>query len=93
MLAGSHCYSSVWTGDNENKWSHLAIATTMLMSLNMGALPFVGTSVGGFFGNTGTELMELWMQKQAVAYTPFFRGHTHHNAKRKEPWTFREETL
>merc|ERR1719263_2598126 len=30
---------------------------------------------------------------QAGAYTPFFRGHAHHDSKRREPWLFGDETL
>ena len=91
FFAGSQKYGAIWTGDNAAEWSHLEIATPMLLSLNVGALSFVGADVGGFFGNTDAELMTRWMQ--AGAYTPFFRGHAHHDSKRREPWMFGEETL
>ena len=63
----------------------------MLLSLNVGALSFVGADVGGFFGNPDAELMTRWMQ--AGAYQPFFRGHAHHDAKRREPWMFGDEWI
>jgi len=91
FFAGSQKYGSIWTGDNEASWSHLEIASPMLLSLNIGALSFVGADVGGFFGNTDAELMTRWMQ--AAAYQPFFRGHAHHDAKRREPWMFGQETM
>jgi mannosyl-oligosaccharide alpha-1,3-glucosidase len=91
FFAGSQLYGAIWTGDNAAEWSHLEIASPMLLSLNLGALSFVGADVGGFFGNTDAELMTRWMQ--AGAYTPFFRGHAHHDAKRREPWMFGEETM
>ena len=91
FFAGSQRYGAIWTGDNAAEWSHLEIAAPMLLSLNVGALSFVGADVGGFFGNTDAELMTRWMQ--AGAYTPFFRGHAHHDAKRREPWMFGEETM
>ncbi|KAG7356626.1 alpha-glucosidase [Nitzschia inconspicua] len=91
FFAGSQRYGSIWTGDNAAEWSHLAISSPMLLSLNIGALSFVGADVGGFFGNTDAELMTRWMQ--AGAYQPFFRGHAHHDAKRREPWMFGEETM
>ena len=34
--------------------------------------------------------MVRWMQ--AGSYTPFFRGHAHHDSKRREPWMFGEPT-
>jgi alpha 1,3-glucosidase len=91
FFAGSQRYGAIWTGDNAAEWSHLEIASPMLLSLNVGALSFVGADVGGFFGNTDAELMTRWMQ--AGSYTPFFRGHAHHDAKRREPWMFGEETM
>eukprot|EP00532_Pseudo-nitzschia_australis_P006927 CAMPEP_0168165410 /NCGR_PEP_ID=MMETSP0139_2-20121125/1474_1 /TAXON_ID=44445 /ORGANISM="Pseudo-nitzschia australis, Strain 10249 10 AB" /LENGTH=1079 /DNA_ID=CAMNT_0008082529 /DNA_START=8 /DNA_END=3244 /DNA_ORIENTATION=+ len=91
FFAGSQKYGSIWTGDNAAEWSHLEIASPMLLSLNVGALSFVGADVGGFFGNTDAELMTRWMQ--AAAYQPFFRGHAHHDAKRREPWMFGDETM
>ena len=91
FFAGSQKYGSIWTGDNAAQWSHLEIAAPMLLSLNVAALSFVGADVGGFFGNTDAELMTRWMQ--AGAYQPFFRGHAHHDAKRREPWLFGDETM
>eukprot|EP00934_Nitzschia_sp_Nitz4_P003551 Nitzschia sp. Nitz4//scaffold3_size479765//102873//106087//NITZ4_000042-RA/size479765-augustus-gene-0.27-mRNA-1//-1//CDS//3329550584//3541//frame0 len=91
FFAGTQRYGAIWTGDNAAQWSHLEIATPMLLSLNVGAISFVGADVGGFFGDTTAELMTRWMQ--AGSYTPFFRGHAHHDAKRREPWMFDEATL
>jgi alpha 1,3-glucosidase len=91
FFAGSQRYGAIWTGDNEAKWSHLEISAPMLLGLNVGALSFVGADVGGFFGDTDAELMTRWMQ--AGAYQPFFRGHAHHDAKRREPWMFGDETM
>lgn len=34
--------------------------------------------------------MTRWMQ--AGAFQPFFRGHAHHDTKRKEPWVYGEPT-
>lgn len=91
FFAGSQRYGAIWTGDNEAKWSHLQIASPMLLGLNVAALSFVGADVGGFFGNCDAELMTRWMQ--AAAYQPFFRGHAHHDSKRREPWMFGDETM
>ena len=91
FFAGSQRYGAIWTGDNESSWDHLKIAAPMLLSLNVGGLSFVGADVGGFFGNPDAELMTRWMQ--AGAYQPFFRGHAHHDSKRREPWMFGDETL
>lgn len=91
FFAGSQKYGAIWTGDNTAEWGHLQIAAPMLLSLNSAALSFVGADVGGFFGNPDAELITRWMQ--AAAYQPFFRGHAHHDSKRREPWMFDDATL
>jgi len=91
FFAGSQRYGAIWTGDNAAEWSHLQIASPMLLGLNVAALSFVGADVGGFFGNCDAELITRWMQ--AAAYQPFFRGHAHHDSKRREPWMFGDETM
>jgi alpha 1,3-glucosidase len=78
----------MWTGDNSATWGHLKIAAPMLLSINLGGLSFAGADVGGFFGEPGAELFTRWYQ--AGAFTPFFRGHAHHDTKRREPWVFGE---
>lgn len=91
FFAGTQRYGAIWTGDNAAEWGHLEISAPMLLSLNAAALSFVGADVGGFFGNPDAELFTRWMQ--AGAYTPFFRGHAHHDSKRREPWVFDDDTL
>ena len=48
-----------------------------------------GADVGGFFGNVDTELLVRW--NQVATFYPFFRGHAHLEAKRREPWLFGED--
>lgn len=86
--AGSQKYGAIWTGDNGATWGHLKAAAPMLLSINLAGLSFAGADVGGFFGEPGPELFTRWYQ--AGAFTPFFRGHAHHDTKRREPWTFGE---
>ena len=88
FFAGSQKHSAVWTGDNAAEWSHLAIATPMLLSLNVAGITFSGADVGGFFKDPDAELLTRWYQ--AAAYQPFFRGHAHIETKRREPWLFGE---
>ena len=91
FFAGSQQYGAIWTGDNTAEWSHLEVAAPVLLSLNSAGITFVGADVGGFFGNPDAELFTRWYQ--AGAYQPFFRGHAHHDTKRREPWMYDEETL
>jgi len=82
--AGSQRFGAIWTGDNSAQWSHLQAAAPMLLSINLAGLSFAGADVGGFFGDGNAELFTRWFQ--AGSFTPFFRGHAHHDTKRREPW-------
>ena len=86
--AGSQRWGAIWTGDNMANWDHLKIAAPMLLSISVAGLSFVGADVGGFFGDPSAELFTRWYQ--AGSFTPFFRGHAHHDSKRREPWIFGE---
>jgi mannosyl-oligosaccharide alpha-1,3-glucosidase len=90
-FAGSQRHGAMWTGDNEAKWSHLEIATPMLLTQGIAGFAFSGADVGGFFGNPSTELLVRWYQ--VAAYQPFFRAHAHLETKRREPWLFGDEIL
>lgn len=85
---GSQRYGAVWTGDNSADWDHLRISVPMILSQSITAISFTGADVGGFFGNPEPELLVRWYQ--LGAYYPFFRGHAHHDTKRREPWLFGE---
>jgi len=86
--AGSQRHGAIWTGDNTAEWGHLRVAAPMLLSINLAGLSFAGSDVGGFFGEPGPELFVRWYQ--VGAFTPFFRGHAHHDTKRREPWSYGE---
>ncbi|TLD13836.1 uncharacterized protein PgNI_02799 [Pyricularia grisea] len=84
FFAGSQRLGAMWTGDNQASWEHLGAATPMLLSQGIAGFPFSGADVGGFFGNPESELMARWYQ--AGAFYPFFRGHAHIDARRREPY-------
>lgn len=84
FFAGSQRLGAMWTGDNEAKWSHLAVSFPMILSNSIAGFPFAGADVGGFFGNPDKELLTRWYQ--AGAFYPFFRGHAHIDTRRREPY-------
>ncbi|KAJ2891410.1 putative glycoside hydrolase family 31 protein [Zalerion maritima] len=84
FYAGSQRYGAMWTGDNQAEWSHLGAALPMLLSQGISGFPFSGSDVGGFFGNPDKELQTRWYQ--GGAFYPFFRGHAHIDARRREPY-------
>jgi alpha 1,3-glucosidase len=88
FFAGTQRYGAVWTGDNSADWDHLKSSIPMVLTLGLTGLPFSGADVGGFFGNPEPDLLVRWYQ--VGAFYPFFRGHAHHDTKRREPWLFGE---
>jgi alpha 1,3-glucosidase len=84
FFAGTQTVGPVWTGDNSADWAHLRASVPMLLTLGLAGLPFSGADVGGFFGDPPPDLLVRWYQ--AAALQPFFRGHAHLDAPRREPW-------
>lgn len=87
--AGIQRWSACWMGDNSSLWEHLEMTMPQLMNMGLSGVPFVGTDVGGFFGNATGELFARWMQLGVL--TPFCRGHSHAETERHEPWVFGPE--
>ena len=83
-FAGSQRMGAMWSGDNQASWDHLAASIPMVLAQNIAGFPFSGADVGGFFGNPSPELQTRWFQ--AGAFYPFFRGHAHIDARRREPY-------
>lgn len=88
FFPGSQRYGAIWTGDNTADWDQLRVSIPMVLTLGLSGIAFSGADVGGFFGNPEPELLVRWYQ--VGAYYPFFRGHAHHDTKRREPWLFGE---
>nr|XP_034173391.1 neutral alpha-glucosidase AB isoform X1 [Osmia lignaria] len=90
FFAGSQRYAAMWTGDNTGDWDHFRISYPMCLSMAVSGMSFCGADVGGFFKNPDSELFIRW--NQAGAWLPFYRQHSHIETKRREPWTFNDET-
>ena len=88
--AGIQRYSSVWTGDNSATEDDLMMAVRMVNSLGVSGVSFTGPDMGGFIGTPTNELFARWMS--VGVFTPFLRNHAAINSRRKEPWSFGEET-
>lgn len=84
FYAGAQRMSAMWTGDNQAKWEHLAISLPMVLNNGIAGFPFAGADVGGFFDNPSSELLTRWYQ--TGIWYPFFRAHSHIEARRREPY-------
>ncbi|KAM5344995.1 hypothetical protein ACJ41O_010857 [Fusarium nematophilum] len=88
FYAGAQRLGAMWTGDNQADWGHLATSIPMVLNQGVSGFPFAGADVGGFFGNPDKDLITRWYQ--AGAFYPFFRGHAHIDARRREPYLLGE---
>lgn len=86
--AGAQRMSTMWTGDNQATWEHLAISLPMVLNNGIAGFPFAGADVGGFFHNPSKELLTRWYQ--AGIWYPFFRAHAHIDTRRREPYLISE---
>jgi alpha-glucosidase len=84
--AGIQRWSAVWTGDNRSQWEHLEMSLPMLCNMGLSGVTFVGSDIGGFFGNATPELFARWIQV-GMLY-PFMRGHSALGTSQHEPWVF-----
>jgi mannosyl-oligosaccharide alpha-1,3-glucosidase len=84
FYAGSQRLGAVWTGDNQANWAHLAASLPMILNNGISGFPYAGADVGGYFGNPSKELLTRWYQ--AGIFYPFFRGHSHIDTHRREPY-------
>jgi alpha-glucosidase len=87
-FAGIQRYAANWMGDNMSRWDHLWLSIPMGNGLGISGQSFVGADVGGFFGDTGGELLARWTQYGAL--TPFFRNHTMTGSVDQYAWAFGE---
>ncbi|CAG9840095.1 unnamed protein product [Diabrotica balteata] len=88
-FAGSQRYAAMWTGDNSATWEHFANSISECMNANMLGMVFCGADIGGFIGDPSDELLQRWYQ--GAVWTPFFRGHSSRESKRREPYLFSKE--
>ena len=87
---GSHRYGATWTGDNEATYACLKMSIPMSLNLGLSGQAFSGPDIGGFVGNTSSELYSQWIA--LGAFYPFSRGHSEKVANNKEPWAFGDKT-
>ncbi|VDL71286.1 unnamed protein product [Nippostrongylus brasiliensis] len=66
-------FGGVWLGDNTATWSDLQTSVVGAMEFNFFGLPYVGSDICGFNGETNEELCLRW--HQMGAFHSFCRNH------------------
>jgi alpha-glucosidase len=83
-FAGGQRYGFTWTGDNSSTWSHLRLATQMLLNLGLSGISFVGDDIGGFGGSPPADLLTRWIE--IGAFNPMYRNHSTLGSLAQEVW-------
>lgn len=58
-------YSGHWLGDNTARWEDLQTSVIGAQEFNIFGIPYVGSDICGFYGNTNEELCLRWQQMGA----------------------------
>lgn len=90
FFAGSQKFAAVWSGDCRADWAHFNLCIPILLQSSISGISFIGSDVPGFFNNPPDDEFVI-RTYQIGSLMPFFRAHAHHDAKRREPWTFGQE--
>ena len=80
-----------WSGDNQSTFHHLRFNNTMGLNVMLSGQAWYGHDIGGFIGDTTSELLIRWLQSGSLQ--PLYRNHNDFNAADQEPWVFGEYAL
>ncbi|KIH58269.1 glycosyl hydrolase, family 31 [Ancylostoma duodenale] len=76
-------FAGHWLGDNTATWDDLRSAVIGAQEFNMFGIPYIGSDICGFNGETNEELCLRW--QQMGAFHPFMRNHNTEGASPQDP--------
>ncbi|PAV80118.1 hypothetical protein WR25_02992 [Diploscapter pachys] len=76
-------YAGHWLGDNTARWEDLQTSVINVMDFNFFGIPYVGSDICGFHGNSSEELCLRW--HQMGAFHSFSRDHNTKGTPAQDP--------
>ncbi|WP_449462631.1 alpha-glucosidase MalA [Tardisphaera miroshnichenkoae] len=87
--SGIQKYAMIWTGDNSSTEEAVALQLSLILSLSISGIPFVGCDLGGFVGRSNPSLVLKYYR--AALFFPLYRNHKEKTGNDQEPFTFYNE--
>ena len=72
-FAGIQKYAAIWSGDGNGNFESLALQISLLASLSISGIPYVGCDLGGFLNYSDPELLLRFYQM--ALFFPVYRNH------------------
>lgn len=88
--AGTSAFAATWSGDNQSSYDHLRFMIPQLCNLSLSGFVNCGVDIGGFGGDTTSELLTRWYV--AALFNPLYRNHSSLATIKQEPFAFDELT-
>ena len=85
-FVGHGVYGYVWAGDNNATQEDMKLSINHIMRFSIFGIPFTGSNVWGYSGNTTPELCTRWAQ--VGSFYPFMRNHYQNNKSPQEFYIF-----
>ncbi|MFQ1020753.1 alpha-glucosidase MalA [Tardisphaera saccharovorans] len=87
--AGIQKYAMIWTGDNSSTEEAIPLQLSLVLSLSISGIPFVGCDLGGFAGRSNPSLVLKYYR--AALFFPLYRNHKEKSGNDQEPFSFYNE--